>query len=129
MLKDYLELVFKLEMQQHHLTCGKRSSQTYYGLTSLSPAKASSTRLLTLKRHYWGIENRLHYQRDVSLNEDRCRLRRGHAARMMAIINNLVLALIDRLDFPTVPEARCCFSAKPSEALNLIFQNPATTLQ
>lgn len=134
MLKDYLawpylEQVFKLEVERRHLPRGKRSTETLYGLTSLPPAKASPARLLALKRHYWGIENRLHYRRDVSLNEDRCRLRLGHAARVMAILNNLVLALIDRLDFPTVPDARRRFSAKPLEALNLIFQNPVPTLQ
>ncbi len=32
---------------------------------------------------------------------------------LMAILNNLVLALIDRLDFQTVPDARRRFSAKP----------------
>jgi predicted transposase YbfD/YdcC/urease gamma subunit len=133
MLKDYLdwpylEQVFKLDVTQHHLTTGKRSTETYYGLTSLPPTEASPLRLLTLKRRYWGIENRLHYRRDVSLREDRCRLRRGHAARVMAIINNLVLALIDRLDFSTVPDARRRFAAKPLEALKLIFQNPTTTL-
>lgn len=134
MLKDYLdwpylEQVFKLKMERLHLSSGKRSTETHYGLTSLPAQKASPARLLALKRHYWGIENRLHYRRDVSLNEDRCRLRLGHAAQMMAILNNLVLALIDRLDFHTLPDARRRFSAKPLEALNLFFQNPAPTLQ
>jgi hypothetical protein len=97
--------------------------------TSLPPAKDTPARLLALKRHYWATENRLHYRRDVSLNEDRCRLRTGHAARNMAILNNLVLALIDRLDFQTVPGARRKFSAKPLEALKLLFLPPVPTLQ
>ena len=46
----------------------------------------------------------------------------------MAILNNLVLALIDRLDFHTVPDARRRFSAKPLEALQLLFQSPSPTL-
>ena len=134
MLKDYLdwpyvEQVFKLETTRLSLPSGKRTHEIHYGLTSLPPAEASPTRLLALKRTYWGIENRLHYRRDVSLNEDRCRLRLGHAARCMAILNNLVLALIDQLDFSTVPDARCHFAAKPLEALNLIFQTPLPTLQ
>ena len=133
MLKDfldwpYVEQVFKLEYRSHNLNTGQVQTQIHYGLTSLSPAEADPDRLLSLKRHYWAIENRLHYRRDVSLKEDRCRLRRGHAARSMAIINNLVLALIDRLDFHTVPDARRFFSAKPLQALNLIFQNPNPTL-
>lgn len=134
MLKDYLhwpyaEQVFKLETTRLYLSSGKRTCEIHYGLTSLPPAKAGPARLLALKRTYWGIENRLHYRRDVSLNEDRCRLRLGHAARVMAILNNLVLALIDQLDFFTVPDARCHFAAKPLEALNLIFQKPLPTLQ
>ena len=42
---------------------------------------------------------------------------------LMAILNNLVLALIDRLDFQTVPDARRRFSTKPLDVLALIFQN------
>jgi predicted transposase YbfD/YdcC len=134
MLKDfldwpYLQQVFKLEYRVLHLKTGQVQTQTHYGLTSLSAADASPDRLLTLKRQYWGIENRLHYRRDVSLHEDRCRLRTGQAARTMAIINNLVLALIDRLDFRTVPDARRNFSAKPLEAVRLLFQPSAPTLQ
>jgi len=133
MLKDfldwpYLEQVFKLDYRTVNLNTGQVRQQTHYGLTSLTATEASPQRLLTLKRHYWGIENRLHYRRDVSLNEDRCRLRIGHAARTMAILNNLVLALIDRLDFQTVPDARRRFSAKPLEALHLLFQSPSSTL-
>lgn len=134
MLKDYLdwpylEQVFKLDYRAVNLNTGQVQTQTHYGLTSLSPAEANPDHLLALKRHYWAIENRLHYRRDVSLNEDRCRLRTGHAARNMAILNNLVLALIDRLDFHTVPDARRKFSAKPLEALKLLFQSPSPTLQ
>lgn len=133
MLKDYLdwpdlEQVFKLETERLYLSTGQRSREIHYGLTSLSAAQATPARLLALKRRYWGIENRLHSRRAVSLKEDRCRLRRGQAARLMAILNNLMLALIDRLDFQTVPDARRCFSAKPLAALTLIFQNPAPTL-
>ena len=121
--------MFKLDYRAVNLKTGQVQSETQYGLTSLSTAEAGPERLLALKRHYWGIENRLHYRRDVSLNEDRCRLRTGHAARTMAILNNLVLALLDRLDFQTVPDARRRFSAKPLEALKLLFQAPVPTLQ
>lgn len=134
MLKDYLdwpylEQVFKLDYHAVNLNTGQLYTETHYGLTSLSADQAGPERLLELKRHYWGIENRLHYRRDVALNEDRCRLRRGHAAQTMALINNLVLALIDRLDFKSVPDARRRFAAHPVEALKLFFQNPIPTLQ
>jgi len=134
MLKDfldwpYLEQVFKLEYQAINLQTGQVRSETHYGLTSLTASEADPQRLLALNRHYWGIENRLHYRRDVCLKEDRCRLRTGQAAHTMAIINNLVLALIDKLDFKSVPDARRNFNAYPFQALYLFFQSPVPTLQ
>jgi len=127
MLKDYLdwpyvEQVFKLDYRALNPSTGEIQQETVYGLTSLSPQQADPARLLELKRSYWAIENKLHYRRDVSFNEDRCRLKTGHAARTMAIINNLALALIDRLDFKSTPDARRRFAAKPEQALSLFFQ-------
>jgi predicted transposase YbfD/YdcC len=39
----------------------------------------------------WGIENGLHYRRDVTLKEDAIRLTKGKAGHIMAIINNSAL--------------------------------------
>ena len=33
---------------------------------------------------HWGIENRLHWVRDVTFDEDRCRARKGAAAQILA---------------------------------------------
>ena len=82
---------------------GKVSTDTAYIVTSLAAAEASPERLLDLTRTHWAIENRLHYVRDVSFNEDRCRVRSG--ARALAAIRNLVLYLI-RSAGMSVPEAR-----------------------
>ena len=129
MLKDFLdwphlEQVFKLERQFTYLKTGQVTTQISYGLTSL-PADATSPRqLLSYLRTYWGIENGLHYRRDVTFKEDRRRLRIGHAARTMATLNNLVLALILRQGYTNVPSARRKFAAKPLQALKLLFQQP-----
>ena len=82
---------------------GKASTETAYIVTSLTAAEASPERLLQLARDHWAIENRLHYVRDVTFNEDRCRVRSG--ARALAVIRNLVLHLI-RSRGIAVPEAR-----------------------
>jgi hypothetical protein len=70
---------------------------------------------------YWGIENGLHYRRDVTLKEDRTRVKIGQAPRVMAILNNLVVGLIARNGDRFVPEARRRFSAQPECALRLII--------
>jgi predicted transposase YbfD/YdcC len=129
MLKDYLdwpylEQVFKLERRFTNLQTGQVTSEIHYGLTSLTPAEADPERLLALQRTHWGIENGLHYRRDVTFKEDRCRLKIGHAARTMATFNNLALALILRQGYPYLPEARRRFAALPLEALHLIMQDP-----
>lgn len=129
MLRDYfdwpyLEQVIKLDRRGVNLKTGEVKEETVYGLTSLSAEKANPLRLLQLNRGYWAIENGLHYRRDVSLKEDRCRLRTGHAARVRATINNLVLALIHKQGAPSIPAARRKFAARFIEALNLIMQQP-----
>lgn len=58
--------------------------------------------------------HQLHYVRDVSFNEDRCRVRAG--ARALAAIRNLVPYLI-RSRGMSVPEARENFREDRAEAI------------
>ena len=81
----------------------KQSVEIAYIVTSLPAAEAGPERLLELSRGHWGIENKLHWVRDVTMNEDRCRVRAG--ARALAALRNHVLWLI-RSRGLSVPEAR-----------------------
>jgi predicted transposase YbfD/YdcC len=47
-------------------------------------------------RGHWGIENRLHWQLDVSFREDACRARTGHAAANLSVIRRFALGLLGR---------------------------------
>jgi predicted transposase YbfD/YdcC len=67
-----------------------------FGITSLSATKASAARLLKLRRGYWGIENRLHWVRDVTFDEDRSQVRKGAAVQAMAALRNLAIGLLRR---------------------------------
>ena len=86
-------------------------------VTSLTKAKAGPDRLLEIARARWGIENQLHYVRDVSMDEDRCRGRAG--ARALATLRNLVLHLIRSRGLP-VREARENFREDRAEAIALV---------
>ena len=118
----YAHQVFKLERRFIHHRTGELTEETVFGITSLPSHQADPARLLVLNRDYWGIENGLHYRRDVTLNEDRTRVKIGHAPRVMAILNNLVLGLVARSSTQYVPEARRMFAAQPKLALTLILQ-------
>lgn len=127
LLNDYLDWphvaqVFRLERTVWHNRYKGKTSEIVYGLTDLSPQKASPTRLLALARDYWGIENGLHYRRDVTLHEDASRLTVRHAGHNMAILNNLVLGLCLRRNLYNLAKARRHFCAKPDQALKLILE-------
>lgn len=113
----FLQQVFQLQRTVTIPKTGKMRHETVYGITSLSAEQASPTQLLEMLRSYWHIENSLHYPRDVTLHEDQTRFKKHSAAHNMAIINNLVLSLIAKSDFPFVPSARRFFAAHPDHAL------------
>lgn len=117
----FLQQVFQLQRTITTSKTGKTRHETVYGITSLSAEQASPAQLLDMLRSYWRIENKLHYPRDVTLHEDQTRFKKHSAAHNMAIINNLVLALIARSDFPFVPSARRFFAAFPDHALALLL--------
>ena len=52
---------------------GRESVELAYLITSLPADEAAPEQLLQLIRDHWAIENRLHYVRDVTFLEDRCR--------------------------------------------------------
>lgn len=100
---------------------GHRHSQTVYGITNLSPTQASAGRLLELVQRHWAIENRLHWRRDVTLGEDQCQVRKGAAPLVLAVLNNVVLALFDFLGIANVPQQMRRLDAKPALAVQLLL--------
>jgi predicted transposase YbfD/YdcC len=119
----YLEQVFKLERRFVSLKTGAIQEQTQYGFTSLSRGEIAPLQLLDKIRSYWGIENGLHYRRDVTLREDYTRMTKGGAGQAMACLNNLLLGiLLAKKKYRTIPTARRYFSAHPTEALDLFLR-------
>ena len=80
----------------------KESTETVYAITSLTAEKAGPERLLELSRAHWGIENKLHYVRDVTCREDQARANAGHAPQALAALRNTVLTIVRRLGFKPV---------------------------
>jgi predicted transposase YbfD/YdcC len=115
-----LAQVFRLERRRLHLKSGKQTREVVYGLTSLRPEDASAARLLALSRAYWGIENGLHYRRDVTFHEDATRLTQGHAGRVMASLNNLVIGLLRVAGHTNLAAARRRCNADLSTSLALL---------
>lgn len=116
--------VFQLERETQLVARGVTRAEVAYGITSLSAAEADPKRLLELVRTHWEQENGLHYRRDVTLAEDACRVAHWGVAHALAILNNLVLALLLRFQ-SNAAKAQRHYAAHPDQALQLVFSPPA----
>lgn len=121
----HLQQVFKLEREVWDLQKNPLRAEIVYGLTSLSAREAHAARLLELTRSYWGIENGLHYRRDVTLHEDATRMRHMQQAELVAILNNLVLSLLHQHGWHNLASALRYYDAQPAQALRLVLCNPS----
>jgi predicted transposase YbfD/YdcC len=118
----YAEQVFQLEREFKQLNTGQFTREVVYGVSSLTPSEADAARLLAITRRQWGIESGLHYRRDVTLREDRSRVRTGQAPQVLAAINNVVLGFLARLGYTCAPQARRHFAAHVDEAVNVVLR-------
>ena len=120
----YRRQAFRIERIRTRLKTGATSSEVAYRLTSLPPAQADSQRLMALVRGHWEIENRLHYVRDLSWDEDRCRAHVGHLPLNLAAMTNAAISIVRcQGRFPYLPLAHRYYAAQPHAALKAVL-NP-----
>lgn len=113
-----IQQVFRLERYVKEVTTGIETTTVVYGLTSCTPTQADAAQLLDWTRKYWGIENGLHYRRDVTLQEDATRINDNRSlAEAIAIINNFVIGLTRKLGFNNLPSARRHFDVQIARQL------------
>lgn len=129
-LKEYadwpgLEQVFQLQRQVIVQRTGEIRRETVYGITSLTPQQACPRCLLQMMRDYWAIENGLHYRRDKTLREDATRMHNATQAQVLAIVNNLVIALVKRRGYNNLAAARRYYNAAPEQGLRLLLEAPS----
>jgi predicted transposase YbfD/YdcC len=70
---------------------GHRCHEMRYYILS---KKLSAKRFAAAVRSHWSIENQLHWQLDVTFQEDQCRVRLGHADANFSILRRTALSLL-----------------------------------
>lgn len=125
MLVGYLDWpgqqqVFMVQREVVHLRTGEVERETVYGVTSLDVGQAAAGRLLQLVRHQWHIENRSHWVRDVTFDEDRSQVRVGSIPQVMAAIRNTAIGLLRLHGATNIAAATRRMAAQPAEALALL---------
>lgn len=112
--------MFCIRREVTHLRKNKDTIETVYGITSLSPAYASPERILALNRGQWSIENKLHWVRDVTFDEDRSQIRTGIGPRVMASLRNLVISIFRKCGATNIAKTLRGSAFKTHLALGLI---------
>jgi predicted transposase YbfD/YdcC len=73
---------------------GRKSIEVVYAICSLDMIAAPKATVATWIQGHWGIENRVHWVRDVTFDEDRHQLRTGNGPQVMATLRNTAISLL-----------------------------------
>lgn len=89
----YAKQVVRITRERLIVATGKTSVETVYALVSLPFEKAGPAAIALWIRLHWGIENSVHYVRDVTFDEDRSAVAVGQTPQVMATLRNTALNL------------------------------------
>jgi hypothetical protein len=70
-----------------------RKNETVGLITDLLPPQLPALQWLKANRQAWGIENGTHQRLDVTLNDDRCRVRSTNGLWILGMLRRLVISL------------------------------------
>jgi hypothetical protein len=110
-------------VREHSDTLGDLPGWEGKGLPSESTLRRVLS-LETLWRGHWGIENRVHHVRDVSLGEDAGQVRTGSTPQALAALRNSLFALMRHAGWTSIADALRHYAAHPDRALALVGALP-----
>ncbi len=99
---------------------GVRAKETVYAITDLDCGDIDPVQLADALRAHWVIENRLHWVRDVTFDEDRSAVRTGHGPAVMATLRNLAISIHRRSGATNIARACRHASRHPLRTIPLI---------
>jgi hypothetical protein len=109
LLNDYLNWPAVGQVCRVVRTVRKRgcapSREVSYAITSVTKEQADPATLLRWWRGHWGIENRSHYVRDVTMGEDASRIRSGAAPQVLAAFRNTAIGWLRMQGVNNIAEA------------------------
>jgi predicted transposase YbfD/YdcC len=88
---EWAGLARLVKVERSGTRAGKPYEQVAYYISSLSFDAGQFAQGI---RGHWGIENRLHWVKDVVLDEDSSRIRLGNAPANLSIIRSLAIAIL-----------------------------------
>lgn len=114
-------LALQITRRRRPLTGGRWRTETVYAITDLTFEQTTALELADALRAHWGIENRLHWVRDVSYGEDLSQVRTGHGPAVMATLRNLAISLLRNAGATNIAAACRHLSRHPARVLPMIM--------
>ena len=100
---------------------GTKSVEVVYLITSADAHAARPATLASWVQGHWGIENRLHWVRDVTFDEDRSQVRTGHALRVMATVRNTAIGILRLANWDNIAKALRHHARDADRTLTLVL--------
>jgi len=114
-------VVFRLERRTSKLDGRDARVEVVHGVTSRQGTDAAAAEaLLALVRGHWTVENRLHWVRDVTFDEDRSQVRKGNGPRVMATLRNLAISILRLAGAQYIAKATRWCARHHARALRLV---------
>ncbi len=114
-------LALQVTRRRKALTGAKWQTETVHAITDLTFDTTDAQQLADALRAHWSIENRLHWVRDVTFDEDRSQIRTGHGPAVMATRRNLAISLHRAAGATNIAQACRIVSRHPNRVLPLLL--------
>jgi predicted transposase YbfD/YdcC len=108
-----LQQVLRIRRTVTNKRTGCTRSEVAYAVTSLPAQRVTPGQLLKMWREHWTIENRVHWVRDVTFDEDRQQLRVGRAHQVSAALRNTAIGLLRLMGEGNIARACRRYAAQP----------------
>ena len=89
----YARQVVQITRERIVIATGARTVEVVYAICSLPFEQARLAAITAWLRQHWGIENSVHWVRDVTFDEDRSTVRTGAGPQVTATVRNTVVNL------------------------------------
>ncbi|MEI7557073.1 ISAs1 family transposase [Candidatus Chlorohelix sp.] len=117
----YLAQVF--EIRRSWVEKGQLKTELQLGITRLPKEIADVKALLEFKRGHWGIENKLHWVKDVGFGEDASLIHKVSGPHVMAALRNTALNLLRKAGYNKISSRLRFISGHPEHTLALLGLN------
>ena len=95
--------------------------EVVYLISSADHHTAPPATLAGWVQGHWGIENRLHWVRDVTYDEDRSQVRSGNAPQVMATLRNTAISLLRIAGWTNIATALRHHASHPDRAITCLL--------